>query len=89
MSNWKSKKMAPLYAFINSYKAHGGVIPLSFNKYLMFYLKNIEEQILKLEKENQKIKEIWYSPKEIKENFISKEEASQWLYHEIKKYLIK
>lgn len=49
--------MAPLYAFINSYKAHGGVIPLSFNKYLMFYLKNIEEQILKLEKENQKIKE--------------------------------
>ena len=54
-----------------------------------FYLKNIEEQILKLEKENQKIKETWYSPKEIKENFISKEEASQWLYHEIKKYLIK
>lgn len=48
--------MAPLYAFISSYKAHGGVIPLFFNKYLMFYLKYIEEQILKLEKENKKMK---------------------------------
>lgn len=48
--------MAPLYAFINSYKAHGGVIPLSFEKYLMSYLNYIEKQILKLEKENQEIK---------------------------------
>lgn len=49
--------MAPLYAFINSYKTHGGIIPLSFNKYLMFYLKYTEGQILKLEKENKKMKE--------------------------------
>ena len=49
--------MTPLYAFINSYEAHGGVIPSSFKKYLLFYLDYTEKRIVKLEKENQKIKE--------------------------------
>lgn len=89
MNNWKSKKMAPLYAFISSYKAHGGVIPLSFNKYLMFYLKYIEKNIIKLERENQEIKRTWYSPQQVEQNFISKKEAEKWLKNKIKEYLIK